>query len=170
MVGIFKSKEQKSAEKFWKSEMGQRLTAHNAEYFGRGGIWEGFSSEGKQKFCGWLLQRIFGVYQSANPFAAMRLELAAMALCHAELVILLKNDVKRDDHLRSRYISGELHRHLRSCAPHAMYAKELAEELWRDPNTTDDNLYIVARARCRSSTFDLLQLCPQRHQSSTIRF
>src|SRR5262249_2403215 len=96
MFGIFKSKEQKSGEKFWKSEMGQRLTAHNAQYFGPGKVCEGFSPEGKQKFCEWLLQRIFGVYQSANPFAAMRMELAAMVLCHSELLVLLKNDVKRE--------------------------------------------------------------------------
>jgi hypothetical protein len=75
MFGIFKSKEQKSVEKFWKSEMGQRLTAHNAQYFGQGGAWEGFSPEGQQKFCGWLLKRIFGVYESGDPFAASRVRL-----------------------------------------------------------------------------------------------
>jgi hypothetical protein len=90
MFGFFKSKEQKSSEKFWKSEIGQRLTAHNEQYFGSGGVWEDFSSEGKQQLCGWLLQRIFGVYGSADSFAAMRQEIAAMASCHAELLVLLK--------------------------------------------------------------------------------
>jgi hypothetical protein len=142
MFGIFKSKEQKSAEKFWKSEMGQRLTAHNTQYFGRGGVWEGCSPEGQQKFCGWLSYRIFGVYQSADPFAAMRLELAAMVACHAELVVLLKTSV--NDQIQSRYISGELRRHLRSCVPHC---KELAEELWRNPDSSDEDLYLYTQAR-----------------------
>jgi hypothetical protein len=91
MLGLFKSEEQKSAEKFWKSEIGQRLAAHNGEYFGPGRVWEGFSREGQQELCGWLLQRIFGVYEAADAFSAMRLELAAMVSCHAELVILLRN-------------------------------------------------------------------------------
>jgi hypothetical protein len=146
MFGIFKSKEQKSGEKFWKSEVGQRLTAHNTRYFGRGGVWESFSREGQQKFCGWLLQRIFGVYESANPFAAMRSELAGMVICHAELMVLLKNPAT-DDYMRSRYVSGELYRQLRSCVPHAIHCKELAEELWRDPNMSDDNLYLIAQQR-----------------------
>src|SRR5262249_43656769 len=74
--------------------------------------------------------------------AAMRLELAAMTSCHAELVVLLRNPV--NDWSRSRYVSGELHNHIRSCAAHC---KELAEELWRNPNESDDDLYEYARQR-----------------------
>src|SRR5215470_19660414 len=118
MFGIFKSKEQKSTEKFWKSEMGQRLTAHNAQYFGRGKVFEHFSLEGKQGICDRLLRRIFRVYGSADPFAAMRMELAAMAVCNAESVVLLKDPVDADGYMRSRYVSGELHRQLRTCVPH----------------------------------------------------
>jgi hypothetical protein len=142
MFGIFKSKEQKSIEKFWKSKLGQRLTAHNEQYFGAGGVWEGFSSEGKQKLCGWLLERIFGVYNSPDSFAAMRLELAAMVSCHAELLVLLKGPIS--DWMQSRYFSVKLHSHIRACAPHC---KELAEELWRTPNASDTDLYGYARER-----------------------
>jgi hypothetical protein len=39
--------------------------AHNEQYFGRGSVWDGFSLEGKQKLCDWLLQRIVGVYSVA---------------------------------------------------------------------------------------------------------
>src|SRR5262249_23549960 len=109
-------------------------------------VCERFSPEGKQKFCEWLLTRIFGVYESANPFATMRMELAAMAGCHAELVILQKNDLKQDG-FRSRYISDELHRHLRTCVPHIIHCKEVAEVLWEDPNTSDDDLCIAVQGR-----------------------
>lgn len=142
MFGIFKSKEQKSIEKFWQSEFGQRLVEHNAQFFGPGAIWGDFSSEGKQKFNGWLLERIFGVLNSPDSFAAMRLELAAMVDCHAELVILLRDPVNEWN--RTRYVSGELHPHIRACAPHC---KELAEELWRSPDGTDKDLYDYAQAR-----------------------
>jgi hypothetical protein len=142
MFGLFKSKEQKSVEKFWMSDVGQRLTTHNEQYFGQGAIWGDFSSEGKQQLCGWLLQRIFGVVNAVDPFSAMRLELAAMVSCHAELVILLKTPV--NDWNRSRYVSGELYPHIRSCAPHC---KELAEELWRSPNESDADLYGYAQQR-----------------------
>lgn len=142
MFGLFKSKEQKSIEKFWKSEIGQRLTAHNEQYFGLGAIWGDFSPEGKQKLCGWLLERIFGVYGAADTFAAMRLELAAMTSCHAQLVVLLREPV--NEYNRTRYVSGELHNHLRSCAPHC---NELAEELWRSPESSDADLYGYAQQR-----------------------
>jgi hypothetical protein len=145
MLGLFKSKEQKSTEKFWKSEIGQRVTAHNEQYFGPGGVWEGFSREGQQQLCGWLLQRIFGVYEAADTFSAMRLELAAMASCHAEKVILLRDPVDPvNDCNRTRYVSGELHLHIRSCAAHC---KELAEELWRSPDASDADLYLYAQQR-----------------------
>ena len=72
----------------------------------------------------------------------MRLELAAMVHCHAELVVLLKKPA--NDHMRSRYVSGELHRHLRSCVP---YCRELAEELWRNPDASDDDLYLYTQQR-----------------------
>src|SRR5882724_3438115 len=110
MFGIFKSKGEKSIEKFLKSEIGQRLIEHNSEYFGPGGVWEQLSPEGKQDIQGWLLQRVFGVYQAADTFTAMRLELAAMTSCHAELVVLLKNPV--NEYNRTRYVSGELHNHI----------------------------------------------------------
>jgi hypothetical protein len=113
-----------------------------AQYFGPGGVWEKFSREGQQKLCGWLLQRVFGVYDALDSFAAMRLELAAMTSCHAELVVLLKNPVNEWN--RSRYVSGELHAHLRSCAPHC---KELAEEIWRSPDASDADLYEYTRQR-----------------------
>ena len=142
MFGLFKSKEQKSIEKFWKSEIGQRLTVHNEQYFGRDAVWEGFSPEGKQEICGWLLQRILGIYEAADTFAAMRLELAAMTSCHAELVVLLRDPV--NDWNRSRYISGELHNHIRSCTPHC---KELAEEVWRNPSSSDADLHNYAQQR-----------------------
>jgi hypothetical protein len=144
MLGLFKSKEQKSFEKFWKSEVGQRLTAHNEQYFGPGNVWEGFSLETRQKLCGWLLQRVFGVYEAADAFSAMRLELAAMVSCHAQLVILLRNPV--NDWSRSRYISGELHLHIRSCASHCD-CEELAEALWRSPEASDADLYELAHQR-----------------------
>jgi hypothetical protein len=144
MLGLFKSKEQKSIEKFWKSEFGQRLTAHNEQYFGPGSVWEGFSLETRQELCGWLLQRIFGVYEAADAFSAMRLELAAMVSCHAQLVILLRNPV--NDWSQSRYISGEVHLHIRSCAAHCDIP-ELAEELWRSPQASDADLYGLARQR-----------------------
>jgi hypothetical protein len=72
----------------------------------------------------------------------MRLELAAMVSCHAEQVILLRNPVNDDN--RSRYVSGELHHHIRSCAAHC---KELAEKLWRSPDTSDGELYEYTRQR-----------------------
>lgn len=142
MFGIFKSKEQKSIDKFWKSDIGQRLIAHNEQYFGPGAIWGDFSAEGKQKISGWLLERIFGVYQAADPFAAMRLELAAMTSGHAQLVILIRDPV--NDYNRTRYVSGELHNCIRACAPHC---NELAEELWRNPNSTDAEIYAYAKQR-----------------------
>jgi len=142
MFGIFKSKEQKAIDKFWKSDLGQRLVSHNAEYFGPGAIWGDFSPEGKQKFNGWLLERVFGALNSPDPFAAMRLELAAMVDCHAELVILLRDPVNEWN--RTRYVSGDLHPHIRACAPHC---KELAEEFWRSPDSTDKDLYDYAQAR-----------------------
>ena len=58
MSGIFKSQEQKSNEKFWKSEIGRRLTAHNEKFFGRGKIWEGFRPEVREKVCVGLLEQI----------------------------------------------------------------------------------------------------------------
>ena len=142
MFGFFKSKEQKSIEKFWKSELGQRLITHNEDYFGPGAIWGDFSPEGKQTFNGWLLQRIFGVLNAPDSFAAMRLELAAMTSCHAELLVLLKGPIS--DWMRSHYFSAKLHEHIRACAPHC---KELAEELWRSPNASDKDLYDYAQVR-----------------------
>ena len=55
---------------------------------------------------GWLLQRIFGAYEAANTFAAMRLELTAMTSCHAELVVLLRDSVNEGN--RSRYVNDDL--------------------------------------------------------------
>lgn len=141
MFGLFKSKEQKSIETFWKSETGQRLVRHSEKYFGPEGIWKDFSTDGKQKIVGWLLERVFGVYRAADPFSAMRLELAAMTSCHAEMVILLRSPVNTSD---TRYVSGELHNYLRSCAPHC---KEIAEELWRSPGQSDEELYEYVRQR-----------------------
>ena len=142
MFGLFKSNQQKAIDTFWESEIGRRLTTHNEQFFGPGAIWGSFSAEGKQKICGWLLQRVFGVYEAANPFAQMRLELAATTLCHAELVILLKDSV--NEYNRTRYVSGELHKQIRACAPHC---KELAEELWRNSDSTDKDLYDYAQQR-----------------------
>ena len=142
MFGLFKSKEQKAIDKFWQSELGQRLVQHNADYFGPGAIWGDFSPEGKQKFNGWLLERIFGALNAPDSFAAMRLELAAMTSCHAQLVVLLRDTVNEWN--RTRYVSGELHRHIRACAPHC---NELKEEIWRVPNGTDKDLYDYAQAR-----------------------
>jgi hypothetical protein len=34
MFGLFKSKEQKAIDKFRKSDLGQRLVRHNADFFG----------------------------------------------------------------------------------------------------------------------------------------
>lgn len=141
MFGLFKSKEQKSIDRFWKSEFGQRLVTHNEQYFGPGGVWEKFSPEGKQKLSGWLLERILGVSNSPEPFDAMRLELAAMVSCHAQLLVLLKDP---SDWMRSRYISAKLHEHIRACAPHC---NELAEELWRSPTSTEADIYMYARER-----------------------
>ena len=110
--------------------------------FGPGAIWGEFSAEGKQQLCGWLLQRVFGVYEAVDPFAQMRLELAAMTSCHAQLVVLLKDPV--NDWNCTRYVSGELHRYLRSCAPSC---NELSEELWRNPDESDAELYGYAQQR-----------------------
>jgi hypothetical protein len=142
MFGLFRSSEQKSTEKFWKSTTGQRLTALNDQYFGPGAVWADFSPETKQKILGWLLDRISGIFAAENQFAQMRLELAAMTYVHAQLVVLLKDPV--NDYNRSRYISGKLHPHIRACAPHC---NELAEELWRMPNSTDADLYLYAQQR-----------------------
>jgi hypothetical protein len=79
---------------------------------------------------------------SADQFAAMRLELAAMTYCHTQLLVLLKGPIS--DWMRSRYFSVELHKHIRQCAPHC---KELAEEMWRSPNGTNADLYTYAQAR-----------------------
>ena len=134
--------------------MGQRLTAHNAQYFGRGKVFEHFSLEGKQGICDRLLRRIFRVYGSADPFAAMRMELAAMAVCNAESVVLLKDPVDADGYMRSRYVSGELHRQLRTCVPHIIHCKGIAEELWRDPNKSDGDLYEFTRGVSLSYHYD----------------
>lgn len=142
MFGIFKSKEQKAIDKFWQSDLGQRLISHNADYFGPGAVWGDFSPEGKEKFNGWLLRRILGVLNSPDTFAAMRLELAAMTSCHAELLVLIKGPIS--DWMKSRYFSVQLHQHIRQCAPHC---KELAEEIWRSPDATDKDLYDYAQAR-----------------------
>ena len=45
MLGFLKSKEQKAIVKFWKSEVGQRLTTLNGRFFGPGGVWELVSPE-----------------------------------------------------------------------------------------------------------------------------
>jgi hypothetical protein len=142
MFGVFKSREQKAIDKFWKSDLGQRLVSHNADYFGPGAVWGDFSPEGKQKFNGWLLERILGVLNSSDSFAAMRLELAAMTSCHAQLLVLLRGPIS--DWMKSRYFSVQLYKHVRQCAP---YCKELAEEIWRSPDGTDDDLYNYAQQR-----------------------
>jgi hypothetical protein len=53
MFGLFKSKEQKAIDKFRKSDIGQRLVIHNAQYFGPGAVWGDFSDKGKQQISGW---------------------------------------------------------------------------------------------------------------------
>jgi hypothetical protein len=138
MFGLFKSKEQRSADKFWKSEMGRRIVAHNAKYFGPGQVWYGFSAESERTIGGYLLERIFGVYGAEEPFDQMRLELAVAGSNHAQFVILPRNPDP------SRYVSGELHNHLRACAPHN---EELAKELWRDPEQSDSEFYGFTRQR-----------------------
>jgi hypothetical protein len=132
MFGLFKSKEQKAVDAFLASELGQRLTAHNERYFGPGAVWSGFSPEGREQLTSWMMQRVMGVYAAPDPFIQMRLEIAAMASCYAELTVLLKGPLPEE--LRTRYVSGELHSHLRTCSQHC---KELAEEVWRSPNGSD---------------------------------
>lgn len=79
MFGVFKSREQKAIDKFWKSDLGQRLVSHNEEYFGPGAVWGDFSPEGKQKSNGWLLERIFGVLDSPDHASAADADLALFA-------------------------------------------------------------------------------------------
>lgn len=140
MFELFKSDEQKAIDKFWRSEMGKRLASHNEKYFGPGAVWDKFTPESKGKFTGWLVERIFTVYQAADPFAATRLELAAMVYAHAELTVLNQEPLTQP----SRFVSGELYKHIRACTPHC---NELAEELWRNPQSSDKELYQYARQR-----------------------
>ena len=150
MFGFFKSKEQTARDKFLASDVGRRFTTHNEQYFGPTAVWGGFSPETKQQIIEWLMERIVGVYGAPDPLREMRLELAAMASCYAELTILLKGPFP--DELQSRYISGELHNHIRSCSAHC---KELAEEVLRNPAGSDAALYGYTNARSVYYTYVL---------------
>jgi hypothetical protein len=65
-----------------------------------------------------------------------------MASCYAEFTVLLKGPLPVE--MQSRYVSAELHNHIRSCSEHC---KELAEEVWRNPNGSDAELCSYANAR-----------------------
>jgi len=135
MFRLRKSQEERTMRRFWMSDLGRRLTQHNARYFGPNAGWRAISRKEKRRFAEVLTQRVFGVLQAKNPFIQMRTEMAEMGSNYAELAILTNGGVP--EKMRSRFISEQLPDHIRACSAHS---EELVAKLAREPTATDDEL------------------------------
>jgi hypothetical protein len=142
MFGFGRTKEEKAQDAFSKSPLGRRLQNHNLEFFGEGKIFGKLSEEAKNKNISQFYERVFGVFNAENPFMQMRLELCAQVISYSQFIVLLKSEPP--DGLQSPYVSGDLYKHIAACAPHN---EELAEEIWRQSDTSAEELLEYARVR-----------------------
>jgi hypothetical protein len=135
------------ARKWDRSSIGQILARHTNDYFINTNL-KHLSQQGKEKLIGGFYNSLFvDIPAAPNPFLKFREALAAVVASYADLQVLcLKPEEKARSFFSSaRYISAELHNHIRTCVPHN---EELKETLWEMPDYTDNEFIQWANTRC----------------------
>ena len=134
--------------KWRRTPIGRALAAHTSKVFYEpAGSLRFFSQRDKEKLIGEFYQRIFAFPSAPNPFLAFREDIANVVTGYASLQVLcLKPEEKAQSYYsHARYISGDLHPHIRACATHN---DELKEILWRNPQFTDEDIISATNVRC----------------------
>jgi hypothetical protein len=134
--------------KWRRTPIGRLLTAHTNKYFyGPTASLRFFSQKDKEKLIGEFYQRIFAFPNASNPFLAFREDIANVVTGYASLQVLcLKPEEKAQSYYaQARYISADLHHHIRACAAHN---EELKEILWQNPQFTDEDIVSAVNTRC----------------------
>jgi hypothetical protein len=129
-----------------KSSLGQMLAGHSRRCFYGDGILSGFDDVDKERLIGDFHQQVFNFPTQPDPFLKFREQLASCVIGYASLQVLcLKPEEKAQSfYSGARYISADLHRHIRACAQHH---DELKQIVWEHPEWTDEELVTAANAR-----------------------
>jgi hypothetical protein len=139
--------QQARAVKKWRnSTIGQELDRHTKYFLSNKTILGSLSSETLEELAAEFYKRVFSIPEAENPFLKYREELCAAALGYARFQVLCLKPEEKQEAFYSNcpYISAELYRRIRDCAGHK---EELAEMLWRNDKTTDDELIGYANAK-----------------------
>ena len=139
-------REKRIAREFVNSPIGQTLTKHSENFITRS-VLRHVTEDYKQHLINEFIAEVITVSANSNPFLASRQKLCDYAIYYANLQVLcLKPEEKTDlFYGQSRFISGELHKHLRDLAK---YNKDLEERLWEFPGKTDEQLITFLNLRC----------------------
>jgi hypothetical protein len=150
---IKKYKEHKAIKEWRSSHLGIALERHSREYFyGDNALLGGLSEEGKQKFIGDLLQKVFSFATDEKAFLTYREALASCVIDYASYKVLcLKEDEKEKDTFFSDcpHISGELYKFIHELSQHHVKLKECEGQTGA---LSDEELIELCNERC---TLDL---------------
>jgi hypothetical protein len=147
-MGIIQNfRERRAANKFLRTPLGQALHKQTQEYFYTTSNLRLLSDDKKIEIINDFTARVFGVFQTPNPFLKMREEIAAAVYCYASLQVLCLKETEKADTFygHSPYITGKLHYRIRDCVPHN---EELKYLVWQHPETVDEALIEFANLKC----------------------
>jgi hypothetical protein len=146
--------QRRAMSKFNRSAIGQALRQHTEEYFVTRSVLRNFSADAKQDVINQFGTAIAEIVLADDPFLTLRKKLGALVHEYADLQVLCLLPEERSDlhFAESPYISGELNKHIFSCAQHNAELKEL---LWREPDRTPQSLTVYSNVRCARSLYFL---------------
>jgi hypothetical protein len=138
--GIVKQvREWHAVRKWGRTTIGRALQIHTHNET----ILRTLSADAKKRHALVFFARVFALPQAPNPFLAYRHELSLAAWAYADIQVLCLTPAECTDIFASSYISGELYRHIRSCANHN---KEIERVIWQYPEATDEEVHATLNA------------------------